>query len=168
MKIKADIDTKSLQAKLIEIHQDTEASGKYKKLENDYKNLEKKIRDIQEGLSRNMDWEATEKARFERETAFSSLSALEQVKQDIQRKTNTAVQNIEIGMTREEVIKLVGPPRASSFSHLNHGNVWLIIENNIVRLIVDARCFVVYFHARNYFETLTPCVGRSDKGIIKY
>lgn len=170
IKIKADVDTSVLANKMLEIHRDKDMSQKYSKMQDDYKQLERNIKELQDKLKRDTDWATIEKARLDREEAFNRLSALEKVKGEIQQKSYLAVQNIEIGMTTKEVIKLCGPPRAtaSPWDHLNYGNVWVIIENDIVRLLVDARCFKQTLKREDYFsqyDYVSPCRG---KGIIKY
>jgi len=48
-------------------------------------------------------------------------------------KTNkAALETIELGMTPEEVIKLVGRPRSIDGPNLNYGSVWIVVESGIV------------------------------------
>jgi DNA gyrase/topoisomerase IV subunit A len=167
MKIKADVDTSVLANKMLEIHRDKDLAQKYSKMQDDYKQLERQIKELQNKLKGgDTDWATVEKARLEREEAFNRLSALERVKQDIKQKSYLAVQNVEIGMTKEEVIRLIGPPRSENFHNLNYGNVWVIIENGVVVLLVDARCYNSTNSRREYFNTLNLC--GAGKGIIKY
>lgn len=166
MKIKADVDTSVLANKMLEIHRDKDLAQKYSKMQDDYKQLERQIKELQNKLKRDPDWATVEKARLEREEAFNRLSALERVKQDIKQKSYLAVQNVEIGMTREEVMRLTGPPRSEDFHNLNYGNVWVIIENGVVVLLVDARCYNSSYSRNSYFNTLNRC--GAGKGIIKY
>lgn len=170
MKIKADIDTFGLESKMIEIHKDKDLSNKYRKMEGDYRNLEKQIHELQDKISKGVDYVTVEKIRLEREDTFNKLSALDKIKTDIKQKTSLAVQNVEIGMTKDEVLKLLGAPRSTAypFAHLNYGNVWVIIENNVVTLLIDARCLAGQgtYGREQYFNTLNPC--GAGKGIIKY
>ncbi|MBI5212702.1 MAG: hypothetical protein HY957_04940 [Nitrospirae bacterium] len=170
MKIKANVDTSFLASKMLEIHKDKDLANKYSKMADDYKNLEKQIRELQDKLSKTSDWASIEKARLEREETFNKLSALEKVKADIKQKTTVAVQNIEIGMTQDEVLKLVGTPRSRSGADLNYGNVWVIFENEIVTILVDARCYEYKYTVSGikgfYFSNRNPC--GAGKGIIKY
>lgn len=167
MKIKADVDTSVLANRILEIHRDRDMSQKYSKMQDDYKQLERQIKELQGKLKRDTDWATVEKARLDREEAFNRLSALERIKQDIKQKSYMAVQNIEIGMTRDEVIRLCGPPRGEKGEHLNYGNVWVIIEHGIVTLLVDARCFGFHGWAReNYFKDASNPCG-AGRGIIK-
>lgn len=165
MKIKADVDTSALESKMIEIHKDKDLSSKYGKMQDDYNKLEKQVGELQDKLRKTSDWATTEKVRLEREDAFNKLSALEKVKADIKQKTTIAVKNVEIGMTRDEVIKLVGEPRSVRYPHLNYGNVWVVFENGIVRLLVDAKCFTGY-RLTSYYNSVNPC--GAGKGIIKH
>jgi DNA gyrase/topoisomerase IV subunit A len=183
MKIKADVDTSVLANRIIEISKDKDLAQKYIKMQDDYKQLERQIRELQEKLGKEADRTTVKKARLEREDAFNKLSELEKIKQDIKTKTYMAVQNVEIGMTRKEVIKLCGPPRTTSDMHtnvymsmgepesyqgsLNYGKVWVIFENDIVVLLVDARCLIWdgIGHRNQYFNSDNPC--GAGKGIIK-
>jgi len=173
MKIKADVDTSVLANKMLEIHRDRDMSQKYGKMQDDYKKLERQIRELQDKLKKDTDWATVEKARLEREEAFNRLSALDKIKQDIKKKSYMAVQNIEIGMTRDEVIKLCGPPRgiSSTRRHLNYGNVWVVLENEIVVLLVDSRCFMDTMSKDAYFADYSPGIFTNPcgagKGIIK-
>ncbi len=172
MKIKADVDNSVLANRILEIHRDKDMSQKYSKMQDDYKKLEGQIRELQDKLKRDTDWATVEKARLEREEAFNRLSALDRIKQDIRQKTYIAVQNVEIGMTKDEVIKLCGPPRSTVYHHLNYGNVWVVIENGVVVLLVDARCFRdhlrkdMYFVDESYVRIYSNPCG-AGKGIIK-
>ena len=170
MKIRADVDTSLLEAKMIEIHKDKDLSAKYSKVAEEYKNLENQIRELQDKLRKNSDWASVEKARIEREDAFNKLSALEKIKEDIKIKTTLAVENVEIGMTCSEAVKLAGKPRSeghwSFYSHLNYGNVWVICEYNIVTILVDVRCFQSHITRKDYFTSRNPC--GAGQGIVKY
>lgn len=170
MKISADVDTSFFEAKMLEIHKDKDLAAKYNKMAEEYKNIERQIRELQNKLRIDSDSASVEKARIEREDAFSKLSALEKVKEDIKRKTTLAVQNVEIGMTRDEVIKLIGKPRIDPpfpYEHLNYGNVWVVIENGLVTILVESRCFQRTNRRDHYFTNLfNPC--GQGKGIVKY
>lgn len=169
MKIRADVDTSFFEAKMIEIHKDKDLATKYNKMAEEYKNIEGQIRELQNKLRIDSDSTSVAKVRIEREDAFSNLSALEKVKEDIKRKTTIAVQNVEIGMTRDEVIRLIGQPRIPSpspYEHLNYGNVWVVIENGLVTILVDSRCFEGAWRRGQYFQYFNPC--GAGKGIVKY
>ena len=170
MKISADVDTSVFETKMIEIHKDKDLATKYNKMAEEYKNIERQIRELQNKLRIDSDSASVAKARIEREDAFSNLSALEKVKEDIKRKATIAVQNVEIGMTCGEAVKLVGKPRSenhwSFYSQLNYGNVWVICEYNIVTILVDVRCFQSHTTRKDYFTSNNPC--GAGKGIIKY
>jgi hypothetical protein len=170
MKIKADVDTSVLANRILEIHRDKDLAHKYGKTQDDYKQLERQIKELQDKLKRDSDWATIEKTRLEREEAFNRLTALEKIKQDIKQKTYMAVQNVEIGMTKDEVKKICGPPRATAFpyDHLNYGNVWVIVENGVVTILVDSRCFQSTNRRDHYFMNppFNPC--GQGKGIVKY
>lgn len=173
MKIKADVDTSVLANRIIEISKDKDLAQKYNKMQDDYKQLERQIRELQAKLSKDTDRPTVEKARLEREEALNRLSELEKVKLHIKAKTYVAVQNVEIGMTRKEVIALCGVPRAYSYAggyehvgDLNYGEVWVVFENDIVILLVNARCYHQYGNRKTYYDSYHNRCG-AGKGIIK-
>ena len=55
------------------------------------------------------------------------------IMQKIKTAGNRVLQNVEVGMTIGEVIKLAGMPRAQTDdlwgTHYNYGQVWIIFDN---------------------------------------
>ncbi len=45
---------------------------------------------------------------MDRKEAFEKIDELERIKLDIKAKTRTAIENVELGMTKEEVIRVAG------------------------------------------------------------
>ena len=168
-KLQAKVDTSVLQSKIIQVHQNKDLARQYKQQQNDIRRLEQQIRGLQTSLKTTQTLEATEKARLEREEAFSRLSALEKIKLTIKQKTKAAVEQVELGMTRREVIDLIGQPRSTAehieIDMLNYGNVWVVLENGVVTCLVDAVCFKNSYRLADYFGILNPC--GSGRGIIK-
>jgi hypothetical protein len=66
------------------------------------------------------------------------MGELEKIKFSIQTATKTALDVIERGMTKSEVERVAGPPRAEAWpGYWNYGNVWVIFEGGIVGCIID-------------------------------
>ncbi|MEX1013625.1 MAG: hypothetical protein WDZ80_00505 [Candidatus Paceibacterota bacterium] len=71
------------------------------------------------------------------------ISELKSIQNTIQKSTNKAIENVILGMTPEEVIKVAGKPRTIDDCRddeaFNYGRVWVIIESGVVSLIIDSR-----------------------------
>jgi len=70
------------------------------------------------------------------------------------------VENIKIGMTQDEVIGVIGKPRAafewySGNLKLNYGDLWVVIENGAVTCLVLAKHFEKYW-GRNDYQSRNP------------
>ena len=169
MTVKADVDITSFRERVKQIKSDRELEKKVIEQQRQLQGMEDKLKTLQQQLTtKNLDEVIT--LRKQRTETFGQIDELEKVKADIKQKTSIAVQNVEIGMTTDEVIKLVGQPRSKAYpyEHLNYGNVWVIIDNGLVTILVDSRCFQQHMQRNHYLSTnqfINPCQG---KGIIKY
>ncbi len=68
------------------------------------------------------------------------LSEIEEIEQKMKAATNTAVANVRVGMTPEEVVRVCGKPRAEEYCHnMNYGAVWVLIESGIVKGIIESK-----------------------------
>lgn len=79
------------------------------------------------------------------------LSEIEEIEQKMKTATNTAVANVRIGMTPEEVIQVCGEPRVAEYcDNMNYGAVWVLFEKGIVMGMIDSRdyegCLPVSFY----------------------
>lgn len=68
-------------------------------LENKIMSFHKQLKDIDLGKALDL--------KMERKTLFNKLSELEKIKYDIETKTKLAIENIELGMTHQEVKSLI-------------------------------------------------------------
>ena len=164
MTVKADVDINSFRERVKQIKSDRELEKKVIDQQRQLQGMEDKLKKLQQQLTtKNVDEVIA--LRKERTETFGQIDELEKVKEDIKQKTTLAVQNIEIGMTRGEVIKLIGLPRSQTYGgDLNYGNVWVVFNNGVVRLLVDTRCYRDNY-IEGYFNTLNIC--GPGKGIIK-
>jgi len=76
-------------------------------------------------------------------------SEIDRIRMVIESKTKLAIENVELGMTEEEVIRVAGRYRAIKTCSrpynnraLNYGQVWIIIEGKVVSCIVSITGYV--------------------------
>jgi len=151
MSIKADVDPTSVIDNIKRIKEDKKLERKVKTQQEQISQLEKKIRTIQGKLSTS-DIDRSYKLREERKEDFGKLDQLESIKLEIKKKTSLAVENIELGMTPNEVERIAGKPRSivrnSGGNHeCSYGQVWVIYEGGVVSCIVKSEEYSSY----------TPC-----------
>lgn len=140
--VKADVDIDSFRERVMQIKSDRELEKRVIAQQRQLQGMEDKLKQLQQQLTtKNLDEVVI--LRKERTEAFGKMDELEKVKFDIKSKAKAAIDNVELFMTLEEVIKFAGKPRANSYPwpHLNYGNVWVIFENNVVSCIVKAERF---------------------------
>jgi hypothetical protein len=56
---------------------------------------------------------------------------------EIVNKTESARENIHLGMKRQEVERVAGSPRAEHRRYLNYGRVWVIFNDDLVQCVVE-------------------------------
>ena len=140
MEVIAVVDVNEVNENLKRFKSDKKYAGKIREQEKQLQGLEEKIRKMQQQLS-NDDFDKTSKIRLERKKVFSKIDELEKIKSEIKQKTTLAIENIELGMTPQEVIKIAGDPRSKGQNSFNYGNVWVIFASDIVQCIVNAKNF---------------------------
>lgn len=87
------------------------------------------------------------------------LSEIEEIEKVMKNATNTAVSNVRIGMTPQEVVRVCGKPRAENCDNMNYGAVWVLVSSDVVVGIVDARDYKSCISDIEYYK-------RSKKRII--
>ena len=100
--------------------------------ESEVKNLQKQLTDAKNNLSI---YEAQKQ---------QVLTEIQKIGMSISNATTKAVENVRIGMTPTEVIKVWGNPSSTddcSELNYNYGSVWVMFEGGIVKAVVDARDF---------------------------
>lgn len=139
MEVKAEVDLKEVKESLKRVKEDRKFAEKIKEQEKQLQILEGKIRKLQQQLS-NDDFDKTAKIRQERKEVFGKIDELERIKNEIKSKSKFAAENIELLMTKREVEKLLGEPRAESFYYgnfnYNYGNIWVIFDDGLVYCLV--------------------------------
>ncbi len=104
----------------------------------------------------NTDWEKVNNSQSY-EVRLKTKSDVENIK--------PAVENIELGMTPDEVIKVAGKPRYiiewyTGNLKYNYRNLWVVIENGAVTCLVRSKDFKEFW-GRSDYERENP------KAIIK-
>jgi len=145
MTVKAEVDVDSFRERVKQIKADRELEAKVKEQQMQIGAMENKIKDFQKKLA-TKDLDEVIKARVERKEAFERIDELEKIKFDIRAKTRAAIENIELRMTPEEVVRVAGKPRSKGVDYLhfrefNYGNVWVIFESGVVSCIVRAEVY---------------------------
>ncbi len=160
IKVKAIVNVDSIQDQILALRGDRDTQLKVKEQQQQITQMEASIRDLQKKLSGHST-DLIQESRVERQEAFGKISELEAIKHDIARKTKLAVENIELGMTEQEVISIIGQPRSrddNSYEHvtaLNYGRVWIIFESGVVSCLAKSECFKRYGngpHGRSYYN----------------
>ncbi len=150
IKVKAIVNVSSIYDQILALRSDRDLQQKLKDQQQQIAQMESSIRELQKRLTSNSP-DLIQESRVERQEAFGKISELEAIKQDIARKTKLAVENVELGMTEEEVERLLGPPRSreshrqyaadSNTTGYNYGKVWIIFESGVVTCIVKSEFF---------------------------
>jgi hypothetical protein len=152
MTVKAEVDIESFRERVKQIKGDRELERKIKDQQAQLQTMENKIKDLQKQLAAK-DPEGAINVRRERKEAFDTIDELEKIKLDIRTKTRVAAQNVELGMTPEEVIRLLGEPRAISYPYglrYNYGNVWIVFESGVVSCLIRAEYFEAWLERKDY------------------
>ena len=166
MTVKAEVDTADIGRKIEQIRADKSLQTNIKKQQQQVDALEKKIRRLQKDLAAT-DYKKAVKLRTERKVVFDTLDEVSKIKYDIRNKTRLAVENVELLMTPQEVIRVAGRPRSKTWlnKRWNYGNVWVVFSGGVVNCLVDAKCFNDSFELDDYYGILNDC-GEGG-GVIK-
>jgi hypothetical protein len=141
--VKAVVETNYVEQQLSKIQKDTSAQQKIKNQQMQLRTLERKLADLQKQIA-SADVTKAAPLRKERNVVFEEIDELEAKKIKIQSKISTITADImkytDKGMTRKEVISLVGNPRSTGCNGnaYNYGYVWVVFRNEI------AACFIYY------------------------
>ncbi len=148
LKAQAEVDIDDIKDKFQQIKADTNLAERIKEQEKQMQQLEKEIKDLQEKLTTE-DFQKSARLREERKEAFDKMGGIEANREaimiEIQNKTQWACEKIELGMTPQEVLKVIGDPRSradcGSYLYFNYGNVWVVFQHGIVKCIVKSKPF---------------------------
>ena len=161
MTVKADVDIDSFRERVKQIKSDRELEKKVIEQQRQLQGMEDKVKQLQQQLTtKNIDEVIA--LRKERTDTFEKMDEVEKVKYEIKSRSKTAVNNIELGMIPDEVIKFAGKPRSVDGRQYNYGNVWIIFEGGIVACIVRGENYQGSHHSCSTYRTNTG----GDRGAI--
>jgi len=153
MTVKAEIDANYIFEKIKQIKNNKKLENDIKYQQLQLKSLESKIRSMQKNLA-TKDVDKIIENRKKRKELFDKIDEIDKIKIEIRSKTKLAVENVELGMTPDEVIKVAGKPRSivgnSPDLRYNYGNVWVVIESGVVSCLVKAKYFKKWMGRDNY------------------
>lgn len=141
--LQAKVDTSKIENQLSKIHQDKSMQVKIKEQQNQLELLERKFLNLQNKLTSANSSEALI-LRKEKNVVFEEIDSLQarkiKITQEVQSRTTNVLAHVERGMTKNEVMSLVGkPPSAESYeNNWRYGNVIVVFENGAVGCLVNA------------------------------
>lgn len=156
MTVKADVDTDEVQKILASFKEDKTLQRKIINQQEQLRAMENKLTQLQDKL-RTVKPEDAVSLRKERNVIFDEMSEKEKIVFKIKASTQKAIDNIEIRMTPDEVLKVAGYARSidgrcySPYAAWNYGDVWVLFESGLVKCIVsadwygDLNCYCSYF-----------------------
>lgn len=159
MTVKADIDTDEVQKILVSIKEDKTLQRKIINQQEQLRAMENKLTQLQDKL-RTVKPEDAVSLRKERNVIFDEMSEKEKIVFNIKATTQKAIDNIEMAMTREDVLKVAGNPRVIDECFpfepaWNYGNAWVIFNGGLVHCIVKASAFRSgYCECPGYWDVL--------------
>ena len=136
--VKAKVDRSKLKQEIERINADPEAKRQVEEQQVRLKNLETEVLRLQSQLQSSPRQESVT-LRQERTAVFSEIDSLQRRKQDIvsviEGKGRDAQQLITRGMTKSEVISLVGKPRSTIHymgegPRWNYGTTWVLFDQS--------------------------------------
>lgn len=132
VKVKAEYDSAAITAKLQELLSDREKFREYKKSQEQVVALENQVIALQKELSRAKTEGEISQLRQERKEVLQQYKLIEA---KIANLTTSAIEQIKEGMTKDEIVQLVGQPRSESEcggrTGLNYGKLWVVLEDGI-------------------------------------
>lgn len=158
MIVRAKVDVKSLADGIKQIKSDRALAEQVSNQQKQILELEKKIQGFQASL-KNANLEQAIELRQSRGEVISELNDLERIKLDIANKTKLAVDNVELGMTPEEVIQVAGEPRSKDECggdlRYNYGRIWVLFESGVVSCLIRAESYS-RCRSRESYKLSTP------------
>jgi hypothetical protein len=141
--VKAKVDTSKIENQLSKIHQDKSVQYKIKEQQRQIKELERKFLNLQKKVSSADSSEAIV-LRKEKNVVFKEIESIQakkiRISQEVKARTSNVLALVERGMTKNEVISLVGNPPSGSINsdYWRYGNVIVVFEEGAVGCIVNA------------------------------
>jgi len=149
LKIKAEID-KDFHSNLLKLLEDKESRNKIANQQDKLKELEDKLEQLNKKISRS-NYDNSTSLRKERNIIFEDISKADQIMLKIKNITKQAVENIRIGMSKNEMLEVSGRYRSTTSFYVgnygditcfNYGKIWVVLSND----------FVIGYIPFNYFN----------------
>lgn len=144
MTVKSDVDPDEVGRTLSKILEDKSLQKKIREQQNKLIEMENRINSLQSELAKVDSINAVQ-LRKERAVVFKQMGELEKIKFTIQSATKSALDNVERGMTPDDVRKIAGEPRSkddcAGFISWNYGKVWVFFNGGVVGCIIDGDKF---------------------------
>ncbi len=149
--VKAEVDTGYIEGQLTKIKQDSSVQKKITNQQRQLQQLERTVVELQKQLGA-VDSTKAATLRKERNVTFKQIDELQAKKiaiiNFIKAKTKDALKYVERGMTKEDVVALIGKPRSHKYPDYigypecyNYGKVWILFLDEIVDCIVYSKCY---------------------------
>jgi hypothetical protein len=141
--VKAKVDTSKIENQLSKINQDKSIQYRIKEQQRQIEELERKFLNLQNQLT-SVDSSEALILRKEKNVVFKEIESIQakkiRITKGVQLKKTNVLAYVERGMTKDEVISLVGnPPSGNHYAHnWRYGNVIIVFEDSAVGCIIDA------------------------------
>lgn len=147
--VQAEVVKSYLESKIKQIMENKDLANAIKRQQDQISQLEKDLKNIQIEL-KSENPEKVVISRRKRAKTFDKLSELEGIKFKISQATKLAITNLELGMTKGEVIGLIGEPRTKKYNDYNYGKVWVIFEDGVLSCIVKLEIYGKWSSCHTY------------------
>jgi len=146
--VKARVDLEDVRSKLDQISGNHTVRQKILRQQSQLRSLESEVAELRIILNKANANDA-KSLRKRRNVVIQNIDSVENLRIIIAGKianaSRLAVSNVELGMTRKEVIQLAGRPRSvhdyAGDVDLNYGSVWVTLENGVVACVVKSISF---------------------------
>jgi hypothetical protein len=138
--VKAKVDLADVKKRLAAIIGDKSVAKKVEGQQKQITDLEKRVEELRQELG-SAKTSRAKSIRKEQNVVLGRIDELSKLKIAIMTKLNQASGNVlkyvGIGMTRNEVIQLLGRPRGAGYrNEINYGKYWIILAGEIVNCVV--------------------------------
>lgn len=151
--VRAIIDPLELREQLNQFKEDQEIQQQMVKETKDQQKVENEVLRLRDELQKSTP-EQRENLRSQLKDALQRMQKLEDKKQKIITATHSAIKNIRVGMSSEQVLKLAGEPldkaKYKGDLRLNYGMIWVVFKHDRVTCLVKGLYFRPEKQCRDY------------------
>lgn len=158
--VQAKVDTSKIENQLSKITQDKGLQDKVKEQQKQLEQLERKFLNLQNKLTSANSSEALI-LRKEKNVIFEEIDSIQarkiKITQEVQSRTTNVLAYVERGMTKKEVMSLVGNPPSGGeiYDSWRYGNVIVQFEGGAVGCLVNANVTATILSCE-YVRLFTP------------